>query len=68
MLLSPRETWKVEAAVITNPVVAGVLFVLPEGLVVSERSVTAIAIRHQMMVVQCKEVSIPIPCPAESTV
>ena len=27
----------------------------PEGLVVSERSVTAIAIRHKMVVVRCKE-------------
>ena len=56
MLLSPREAWKVEAAVVADPVVAGGLFVLPEGLVVSELSVTAIAIRHQvMMMVQCKE-------------
>lgn len=28
---------------------------LPEGLIVSERSVTATAERHQMVVVQCKE-------------
>jgi len=55
MLLSSREGWKVEATVVAGPVVAGLSFVLVEGSVVSEPSVTAIAIRHQMVVVRRKE-------------
>ncbi len=55
MLLSPRETCKVEATVVAGPVVAGLSFVLVEGSVVSEPSVTAIAIGHQMVVVRRKE-------------
>ena len=38
-----------------DPVVAGVLFVLLESSVVSEPLVTAIAISHQVVVVQRKE-------------
>ena len=56
VLLSPREGCKVEAAVVADPVVAGVLFVSLESSVVSEGSVTAITICHQVKVVaQSKE-------------
>ena len=40
----------------TNPVVAGVLFVSLEGSIVSEPSFTAIAIGHWMVVVKRKRV------------
>ena len=58
VLIYPREGWKVEAAIVADPVavIAGILFVSLEGSVVAEPSVAAIAISHWMVVTERKRV------------
>lgn len=46
-------TRKIEVAVITGPVGVRIVLVLPKGSIVWEPSLTASAIRHQMVGVEC---------------
>ena len=55
VLLLAIEAREVEATVMTRPVGVGIVFVLLRGPVIWERSITAITIRHQIVVVQSKD-------------
>ena len=57
VLIQPYEGWKVETAVVADPVAAGVLFASLEGPLVSESSITASAIGHWMPMVERKRVA-----------
>jgi hypothetical protein len=55
VLLSSIEACKVETACITDPVGAGIVPVLLQCSIVREKSLTAITIRHRMVVVRGRE-------------